>query len=149
MAIPSSLLNLFTSFIPGFRLIDGGQLKTLADLTLSAVTGITAGTTSTQAGATQLTAQMNVVTTAGGGNTDAVKLPTAVPGEEVWLENRTANTIVVFGQAKNPLTGVGDTIIAHGTITPAATGTGITQATTLIATYKCATAGVWKQSSGA
>lgn len=85
-------------------------------------TGITAGTTQTQAGATQLTAQINRVDTVGT-TSDGVKLPeiTASPGRlgslgsMIFVANAGANTMKLYG-------GTGDTI--NGV----ATGTGVTVA---------------------
>lgn len=61
----------------------------------STATGITAGTTQTQAGATQLTAEWNNVTTVAVAN-DGVKLPTAVAGLSITIKNTGANTAKVY-----------------------------------------------------
>lgn len=65
-------------------------------------TGISAGATQTQAGATQLTTYINVVATAAASG-DGVKLPTAVAEKVVVIVNNGANPIKVW-----PFTG--DTI---------------------------------------
>lgn len=56
------------------------------------VTGITAGTTQTQAGATLLTGRYNNVTTVGTAG-DGVRLPTAAAGLKVTIRNSGANTL--------------------------------------------------------
>lgn len=97
--------------------------------TANAQTGITAGTTQTQAGATALTGQINnisTVTTAG----DGVRLPTSVAGRIVWIINPTANSVQVYGASTD-------------TINAVATGTGVAQAAGKTAAYVCAVAGAW------
>ncbi len=147
MAIPSSILSLFKSFIPGFRLIDGGELKQMAEQLFSYQTGVAAVVSGTYLTSTPLTAQYSVVTTSTDADTDGVTLPFAIPGREVWVENRTANTITVFGAAKNPLTGSTDGIIPNASTSATAGNTGVTQATAIMAVYKCAVAGTWKKGS--
>jgi hypothetical protein len=61
----------------------------------SIVTGITAGTTQTQAGATALTGANNVVGTVGTTN-DGVILPVAEAGDTVFVRNSGANTAKVY-----------------------------------------------------
>ena len=58
-------------------------------------TGITAGTTQTQAGATPLTAKTNVIGTVGTTN-DGVILPVVDPLDEVFVRNAGANTAKVY-----------------------------------------------------
>ena len=58
-------------------------------ITYSSTTGITAGTTQTQAGATALTTEINTVT-AVGTDGDGVKLPTAAAGQKVRIYNADA-----------------------------------------------------------
>ena len=59
-------------------------------ITYSSATGITAGTTQTQAGGTALTKEINIITTVGT-NLDAVTLPTAVAGMTVKIYNKDAS----------------------------------------------------------
>ena len=61
-----------------------------APVTYSNETGITAGTTQTQAGGTALTKEINTVTVVGT-NADAITLPTAVAGMKVRIYNKDAN----------------------------------------------------------
>lgn len=144
----ASLLGLFPSFIPGSRLVDGGELLALANELFGAATGITAYAGGGQANATNLTKKYNEVTVCAT-NSDSVKLPLAIPGREIVIYNQSANTLAVFGKATNPNTGVGDTIAAAASTAQAATGTGVTQATAIIARYSCIVAGKWKQSLSA
>lgn len=143
MAQTPSILDLFTSFISGFRMVDGGQLQQLISLLFSVESDIVASTTQTQAGARQLAAAINDVGTANAN--DAVRLPIAILGKPVGIINGTANTIKVFGVAINPITGIGDTIVPFNSTTPAATATGVTQATAKADIYYCFRPGIWKQ----
>lgn len=61
----------------------------------SVVTGITAGTTQTQAGATLLTGAKNIVATVGT-TSDGVILPVAEVGDSVFVRNAGANTAKVY-----------------------------------------------------
>lgn len=61
----------------------------------SVVTGVTAGTTQTQAGATALVGATNVVGTVGTEN-DGVILPVAETGDTVFVRNGGANTMKVY-----------------------------------------------------
>lgn len=144
MSLISSLLGLFPSFQPGLRLVDGGELQTLTNLLFSTKTGVSALVGGGQAGATQLLAAFNRVDTVAS-DSDSVMLPQAIPGSEVVIYNNSTHTLAVYGQANNPVTGVGDTIAAHNSNTQQATATGVTQATTLVAAYQCFQAGQWKQ----
>jgi hypothetical protein len=141
----SSMMALFTSFIPGQRLIDGGEASELASALLSSASGVTASATTGQATATQLTGYINEVSTVGGAAA-SVMLPVAIPGKSVWVINdQGTNSMQVFGQVYNPNTGVGDTIAAHNSASQTATGTGVALAANGIACYVCFSAGKWKQ----
>lgn len=61
----------------------------------AATTGITAGTTQTQAGATALTSEFNNVTTVGTAS-DGVKLPTATKGLSISVKNAGTNVLKVY-----------------------------------------------------
>ena len=91
------------------ELYDGTQslatLKTTTPLLYSNTTGITAGSTQTQAGATALTTEINTVTTVGT-NGDGVKLPTAVAGQKVRIYNAdTAQYISVWPNTSDTIDG--------------------------------------------
>ena len=146
----ASIIQTFTSFIPGLRLIDGGDLLSMANQLMSAKSGIVAHSGGTQAAATPLIANFNSVDTVAADN-DSVMLPPAIPGVDVNIYNNSAHTLAVFGVPSNPnsATGAGDTIAAHNSNAQQPTATGVTQATTLTATYVCYTAGQWKQTLSA
>ena len=140
----ASVTGLFPSFHSGLRLIDGRELKLFTEILFATKYGLIASTVQTQAGALQLVAALNTIETAN--SLDAVRLPTALLGLPVGIINQTAVSITVFGVASNPNNaGAGDTIVPHGSVAPAATATGITQATATIALYHCFKPGVWKQ----
>lgn len=61
----------------------------------SVVTGITAGTTQTQAGATALTGTVNVVGTVAVAN-DGVILPVVEKGDNIFVRNGGANTVKIY-----------------------------------------------------
>lgn len=144
MTVFSDIVSAFTSFLPGFRLVDGGQLKSQADLIFSYEIGITAHAGGGQTSARALTAALNRIDTVAT-SSDSVKLPQAVPGRQVSIDNASSTTLAIFGVTNNPLTGAGDTIAAYNSNTYQATGTGVTQATTRVAVYQCLEAGKWKQ----
>jgi hypothetical protein len=141
----SSILQYFSSFVPGSRLVDGGDCLNLVKLQISAVNGITALAGGGQVGATPLTAYLNEVTGAGAGGTDSVMLPLGLPGLEVTVINDSGQSIQVFGQTLNPNTGLGDTIAPHNSIVQTASATGVTLANAASAVYSCFAPGKWKQ----
>ena len=148
MSVLSSVLAYYTSFFPGSRLIDGGQLKDLANRVAATRTGITALAGGTQsAAAPQLSFGWNSVDTCATNN-DSVMLPPAIPGTVIGVYNNTANTLAVFGQGPNMGgAAAGDTIAADNSNTQQATATGVTQASTSVMFYVCFAAGKWKQCS--
>lgn len=78
-------------------------------------TGITAGSTQTQAGATALTTQINFVSTVGTDD-DGVALPKAVKGRMVWVKNDDAGQDIQVWPAydTSASAGTGDSV-AGGT----------------------------------
>lgn len=84
--------------------------------TSATVTGITAGTTQTQGGATALTGRVNVVSTVGTTD-DGVKLPTAVVGLRVLVLNAGANALKLYpatGAAINGLSANAAIVVPAG-----------------------------------
>lgn len=146
MAFLRYMTDLYTSFQAGQRLIDGGELMTLASTLQSSAYGITAAAGGTQALAVQLEAYINRVETVASAN-DSVKLPQAVGGLSIIVINATGTSMQVFGQAANPATGAGDTIAANGASTQVATATGVAQAANTMMLYACSKPGEWKQGS--
>jgi hypothetical protein len=142
----ASILAYMTSFIPGQRLVDGGDLQFMANQLFNVTTGITAHAGGGQTLATPLSVGLNrvdVVATAA----DSVLLPPAIPGASisVW-NNAAANALQIFGQPPNG-GGVpaGDQIVPNTSNTAAATAVGVSQANAKIAVYECYSTGIWKQ----
>lgn len=111
--------------------ISGGSLAlTNSVLLLESFTdNITAATTQTQAAATQLTTEVNRVTTvATVGN--GVKLPASAAGLTIFIINHGVNAMQVYG-------------LSSDTIDDVAAATGISQMQGSVALYTCTTAGAW------
>jgi len=92
-------------------LVTSAQIAALAGTNLPSATGIVAGTTRTQAGATVLVPGISRVdtstaVTAGTTNGDGVKLPAATSGDVVTVVNNTANIIQVYGNGSDTINGV-------------------------------------------
>lgn len=109
-----------------------------------ATQGLTALAGGGQTGATLLPSYVNQVSVAASAG-DSVMLPPANAGQVIVVVNGGGNSIQVFGQPQNYGTGVGDTIVASSSDTPAATATGVAQADKVMAIYACYSAGIWKQ----
>ena len=151
MTVLASILAYFPSFFPSNRLIDGGELKQLANMFFNYTTGITALAGGGQAGATQLNQGLNRVDTCAT-NDDSVMLPFAIPGNQCVVYNNTSSTLSIYGQVANPQNpttaspqGIGDTIAASTSNTQQATATGITLATAKTAIFYCFVLGQWKE----
>lgn len=140
----SALAQLWQSFIPGQRLIDGQDLLNLANLTASAKPTLTAEAGGGQVGATPLPAYINELSVCATAN-DSCMLPVGLPGLMVVNINDGAQSTQVFGQTLNPNTGVGDTIAAHNSVNQTATATGVAQASASVGIYFCFAPGKWKQ----
>ena len=95
----------------------------------SFVNGITAGATQTQAGATQLTAEISRVTTVATAG-DGVKLPPSVPGLTVYVINKGVNPMQVYGAGADMIDSV-------------AAVTGVSQMQSSMVIYSCTVAGQW------
>lgn len=141
MSVISSIFSLFPSFVPGPRLIDGGELQTLAQLLFGSKNGVVALAGGGATGAPQINATFTQVATVASDN-DSVVAPQALPGTTFYIDNAGGHTLAVFGLPTNPATGVADTISARGGVTFAAS---VTQATGVPAQYICTVAGQWKQ----
>lgn len=142
-----SIMQQFTDFFGGPKLITGDQLFKLASGLVSSKIGLVAFATGGQTGATNLTAGFNSVDTVANAN-DSVKLPPAIPGTRVYVLNNTATSMQVFGVASNFSNGgVGDTIALQASGSYVATGTGVAQAANVMAVYACFKLGQWKRSS--
>ena len=138
------LLGSWTSFQPGFRLLDGGQVYALANQVAGSTYGITAKASGTQADATLLPTGQNTVTVVGT-TSDSVGLPVSQQGMTALVVNQSANTMQVYGATYNAATATSDVIIPHNSTSPAGATTGVAQATAVGALYVCLTTGTWKQ----
>lgn len=107
------------------------QLKTITpSLTQgSAQSGITAFATGGQASATQLSAQFNLIGTVATA-ADSIALPVSAAGRIIYIANRGANAVQVFGVTPDTINGV-------------ATGTGVSLGANKSAAYFCPVAGQW------
>jgi len=114
----ASIQPYWTSFYPGFRLLDGGEVGNLQTQTASSKYGISAGPAGNQAAATPLGNFINEVGTAvaGGG----VKLSPAVTGLSQVVVNSSTAAVTVWGNDNNPQTPVGvlDQIMPVGAVAP-------------------------------
>lgn len=90
---------------------------------------ITAGTTQTQAGAVQLTSEINRVTVVGTIN-DGVKLPASAAGLTILIINKGTKACKVYGLGADKVDDITNT-------------TGVVQMAGSVAFYVCATAGNW------
>jgi hypothetical protein len=82
-----------------------GRVELDGNLFRSVTTGITAGTTQSQANATALTADINIVSTVGTTN-DGVKLPSAAAGMIIYVINQGANTLKLYPASGGTIAGV-------------------------------------------
>lgn len=97
-------------------------------------TTITAGTTQTQAGATQLPAFLNNVIVLNAG--DGVILPPGFAGAAIGVNNNSANALQVYG-AMGLNGALSDTIAAAADNTQVAGATGVSQPAGAMAVYYC------------
>lgn len=147
----SSVVSLFTSFISGQRLIDGGDLANMVNLLFGYANGIVAHAGGGQTNATPLAGTAGVPVAFASVETvasaaDSVLLPAAIPGLEISVANKTATSMQVFGVVSNGNNGgVGDTISASGSNTQVATNTGVAHAGATVFVYSCFKAGQWTQ----
>lgn len=120
MPLPSSKV-LQQRFIASRQLLPGDWANSINDA-YSSTQALTASVTQTQAGGTKITSANAVVTT--GNANDAVVLPKAFAGLEIFVANLSANALGVFPA-------VGDTIF------PSAQNAVLAQTLSKNAIYKC------------
>lgn len=135
---PADVLSVFTSFQPGYRLVDGGDLLTVAHLLFSATEGAQGG--ANEATATSLD---NYITDAEGGTTFV--LPPGIQGRTVRLVNNSQSTIQVYGMSPNPQTGFIDTIAPADSTSQELM---VNQQPGEASEYWCFAPGLWKQFTG-
>jgi hypothetical protein len=136
---PSSVVSIFTSFMPGYRLVDGEDLLTMGNLLFSSQDAIDAG--SSQQNAVPLDTFISQVTD---GNT--VVLPPGLPGRYLFVMNDSPNELQVYGSTYNLLTGTPDTVAGSASSTQSIMAN---QAAGTAAEYMCFAPGMWKQVTGA
>lgn len=125
---PKNVVQILNSFEPGFRLVDGGDLKTMAELLLSARDNIEGG--DAEADATPLTTFISQVVDGA-----TVVLPPALPGRYMWVYNDGANPLQVYAASPNPLIGYADEIDGEIMFTQSPGG---------VVEYVCYAEGLWK-----
>lgn len=120
----------------GIRMIEGGSPSfnnlSIADggfLFESAVSGVTATASGTQATSVQLSNEMTRVTTVATAG-DGILLPASVPGLTIYLENAAALAMSVFAAGTDTINGN-------------AAATGVTQMAGSMVIYTCYAAGAW------
>jgi len=136
---PANILSVFTSFEPGYRLVDGGDLLTVARLLYSVEEGAVGG--ANQVAASPI---VNAVTDAVGGT--AFVLPPGVQGRYVKVINNSSAQIQIYGMDPDPYTGMIDTIAPAGSTTQEIM---VPQQSGESCEYWCFSPGLWKQVSGA
>lgn len=139
-----TILDFFQTFQPGNHTVDGQDCFTLARMLVGAVSGIVALAGGGANGTSVSYGMTSVDTVANAG--DSIQLAPALPGGWCVVYNNGMNSMQVFGQQANQDGSVaGDQLVPNNSLTPAAIGTGIAQASGVVAIYICFTAGVWKQ----
>ena len=141
----TSMFQLYPSFLPGERLVDGGDALQLAKQVNGYANGITALAGGASAGASpQLALGWNLVAVVAT-NDDSVVLPPAILGAWVGICNDGANTLTIFANTANPNNNnTADLIATSGQLTSAA-GASITLATVKFAILVCMKPGIWKE----
>lgn len=141
----SSILQYFQSFIPGQRLVDGGDLKNLVDFIFSSSvpTTRTALAGGGAPGAPTMSLYFNRIDVVATNNDSAIINRPAVPGTSLYVDNMGASTLAIFPMQSNINNGnAADQIIPHASVTP---GASTTQATGIVGFYFCDKLGFWKQ----
>ena len=138
----SSVISFFTSFVPGLRLVDGGELLKQANLLFGYQDGLTALAGGGALGATPLIAGSNRLTVVVTG-ADSTLLPPAIPYQQVVLTNDGLASARTFPcQSNSNNSGVADEIAPHGSSVYGASADTANQDTSI---FFCVTLGKWKQ----
>jgi len=135
---PANVLSVFTSFQPGYRLVDGGDLLTVANLLFSVQEGADGGTDEQSASPI-----INCVTDAVQGTTFV--LPPGVQGRYAKVINNSSGQIQIYGMSPDPYTGLIDTIAPAGSSVQQLM---VPQEPGEACEYWCFAPGLWKQVSG-
>ena len=140
----SSVIAYFQSFIPGSRLLDGGDLLSMANILFRSNIGITAHAGGNAAAGTQLQQGLSRIDTVASA-ADSLRLPPAIAGARCLVWNNTANSAQVFGQQANQGgLATGDQIVPNNSNVAAAVGTGVALGSAAIGLYTCFQNGTWK-----
>lgn len=129
VVIPPNAIDIFACPIAGQWYAEVGVGFSGQLFTELAQDNITANPGGGQAGAFQLTAQTNRITTVATAG-DSIKLPASAPGLELMVINHGANPMQVYGSGTD-------------TIDDVAAATGVSQMANSLVIYTCATAGAW------
>lgn len=147
----TSILGLFQSFIPGLRLVDGGEIAQLVNILTGSQSGVKATVGGTNLTSTPLLAAFVEIDTSTNTNTDGVVLPNAIPGSEVIVFNASGNTVKVFASAANPnnpsVTGASqaDQLIDNASTALVLGATGVLVTSGVLTVFACFKAGIWKK----
>ena len=143
MATVSSIFSFFQSFLPGFRLVDGGELQTLVQKLFSTAPapGITALAGGGASGAPVLQYAVNLLSTVASAADSAV-LPQALAGSFCVVDNEGAQSATIYAATTNPSTGVADQVVDNNSVALAAS---VAVASGYAAIFYCTKAGVWKK----
>lgn len=122
--------TVFTPFIDGARLIDGGPLnEQLAKPHYNASDGLVAHAGGGQTNALLMTARINRYTTVASAG-DSAKLPSSAAGKVIYVVNDTSNAMQVYGSGSD-------------TINDVATGTGMSVSANSATVYVGTVPGKW------
>ena len=135
---PASVVDVFQSFVPGYRLVDGEDLLIQAQLLFSGKAGLRGGTDAVNA--VPLDTYLNQVSI---GTTSV--LPPGLQGRRLVVINDSGNPLTVYASQYNPSTGMSDSV---ATASSSMQGASIVQNTGTVCEYICFENGLWKQIEG-
>lgn len=132
-----SLVSFFSSFIPGLRLVDGGELLQMANALLSVRNGLTALAGGGAPGATPLLAAFNRLDTVATAADSCLFPAASAEGQICYVRNNGAADCTIYCQGTDLVTAVN-----------ALSGAGaasISVATTKTSMFVCDKVGDWRQ----
>lgn len=143
----ANVQGMFSSFVSGNRLVDGGDLSQMASLIFGySPTVQSCGTAATSTAAialgTVLGYGMNLVSVSTTGG--AITLPPAIPGAQVMVQNQGASTASLWAAFANPNNGgsADSVVIAAASVATAASAA---VSTGRVSIFMCFATGTWKQ----
>lgn len=137
----ASVIGQLRSFINGYRMPDGRDLRQLTQYIASGVSGLVARAGGGAPNATPLPAYINRVSTVVTG-ADSALLPSAIAGASVIVINAGASSMRIFPNQNNQYTLAADTITPVASSTPGAQLDLAANGATLLV---CPSVGNWKQ----